>query len=409
MTWEEEYREHELWAAVATALEALSDVPSEENSDDLARLRTVLAEIGGHAEQPHATLTAIHLTAVKKLVDTVRASLPDSPATIFTPPSNNQNALTPFAQLAQQVRAWPATGSTRLSGLSKQAEQVEASFASLNSRFDERLTGIETKADEHSEAAAASLEQRQAELAEQRMAFESLIAEKTTELQEELTRLHGATTETESLIEQQKTRIDSALSSQQEKFSAAQEDRTQKWSSLLEDNDAKLQEHLANMQEHEEQSQKVLSAVGVNATATDYGTYANEQAETANKWRIGAVVALSIAALAFLGAAVASFIGFGTDLDWWQVVFQKLGAPVGAAAVGYVLIRESGQHRREERTARQVQLTLTALEPFIANLPEEQKERIRVDTARRIFTEQRDTSTEVAALDSGGEDRPKVP
>ncbi|UJH69384.1 hypothetical protein [Ornithinimicrobium sp. INDO-MA30-4] len=49
-----------------------------------------------------------------------------------------------------------------------------------------------------------------------------------------------------------------------------------------------------------------------------------------------------------------------------------------------------------------MQLTLTALEPFIANLPEPQKERIRVETARRIFAEQRDGSS--AAVTAASED-----
>lgn len=80
---------------------------------------------------------------------------------------------------------------------------------------------------------------------------------------------------------------------------------------------------------------------------------------------------------------------FGGDSERCEAVLQKLGASVCAAVVGYPLIRESGQHRKEERSARQVQMTLTALEPFIANLPEPQKERIRVETARRIFAEQR--------------------
>lgn len=55
-------------------------------------------------------------------------------------------------------------------------------------------------------------------------------------------------------------------------------------------------------------------------------------------------------------------------------------------------------YRREERSARQVQLTLTALEHFIANLPEEQEERIRVETARRIFAEQREGSSTTVTL-----------
>lgn len=402
MAWENEYRDHELWTAVTSALADLSEVSTEDYSDELARLRALLADLDGHAEHPHAALSNAHLSAVKKLVEAVSASLPDSPPTIFSPPRNNPNGPSPFGQLAQQVRTWPATGSASLRGLGKQAEQVETSFAYLNTRLGERLSEIETKAEEQAEAASAALEQQSVDLAEQRRAFETLVEEKTTELQEEFARLQDAATETESVIEQQKTRLDSALSSHQEKFSTAQEERTQKWSSLLEDNETKLQEHLVKMQEHEEQSQKVLSAVGVNATATDYGKYANEQASAANRWRIGALIALSIAALAFLGAAGASYFGLGTDLDWWQVVFQKLGAPVGAAAVGYVLIRESGQHRKEERTARQVQLTLTALEPFIAKLPPKQQERIRVETARRIFSEQRDAST--APISLGGAD-----
>lgn len=290
------------------------------------------------------------------------------------------------------MRTWPATGTTRLTGLGSRAEKVEAAFKALNERLDERLSEVETQLSKQSETIATALNEHKAALAEQRKQFKKHIEEKTAELQVELTRLREAARDADSIIEQQKTRLDSALSSHQEKFSSAQDERTEKWSALLADNEAKLQEYLAVMREHEEQSRNVLSVVGVNATATDYGAYANAQKEAANRWRIGAVIALSIAATAFLLVVGAPLFGVGGDSEWWEVALQKLGAPVGAAAVGYVLIRESGQHRKEERSARQVQLTLTALEPFIANLPEPQKERIRVETARRIFAEQRDGS-----------------
>lgn len=392
MAWEDNYRDHELWSSVADALEAVSKVPTDDLTDDLIHLRALLTEISGHADQPHAALATAHLTQVKKAVDIINAALPGSPAKIFSPPPNNRTTLSPFVQLTQYVRTWPATGTTRLSGLGSRAEEVEAAFKALNERLDERLSEVETQSSEQSETIAAALNEHKAALAEQRTQFTALVEEKTAELQDELTRLRETARDADSIIEQQKTRLDSALSSHQEKFSSAQDERTEKWSALLAENEAKLQEHLAAMRGHEEQSRKVLSAVGVNATATDYGTYANAQKEAANRWRIGAVIALSIAATAFLLVAGAPLFGVGGDSEWWEVVLQKLSAPVGAAAVGYVLIRESGQHRKEERSARQVQLTLTALEPFIANLPEPQKERIRVETARRIFAEQRDGS-----------------
>lgn len=392
MTWEDNYRDHELWSSVTDALEALSKAPTHDLTDNLIHLRALLTEISSHADQPHAALATAHLTQVKKTVDTINVALPGPPAKIFSPPPNNRTALSPFDQLAQYVRTWPATGTIRLSGLGSRAEEVEAAFKALNERLDERLSEVETQSSEQSETIAVALNEHKAALAEQRRQFTALVEEKTAELQDELTRLREAARDADSIIEQQKTRLDSALSSHQEKFSSAQDERTEKWSDLLAENDAKLQKHLAAMHEQEEKSRKVLSVVGVNATATDYGKYANAQKEAANRWRIGAVIALSIAAAAFLFVAGAPLFGVGGDSEWWEVVLQKLSAPVGAAALGYVLIRESGQHRKEERSARQVQLTLTALEPFIANLPEPQKERIRVETARRIFAEQRDGS-----------------
>lgn len=388
MVWQDDYRAHELWEIVTDALQGLAEVPTEDLNIDLGRLQTLLTDIDGHKEHPHSSLTTAHLTAVSNVVSTIAAALPDSPATVFSAPSSNRGGASPFAQLAQYVRAWPATGSTTLQGLHSKAAQVEASFAALSTRLGEQLGELQTQNDERSEEMSELVKQQKSDLEEQRAAFAALIEEQSTALREDLDELSEVVAETKTTIEQQKTRLDTALTSHQEKFSAAQEDRTERWVALLADNEAKLQEHLAKMQEHEERSQNVLSAVGVNSTATNYGAYANAQAKAANKWRIGAVIALSVAALAFLAAAGASLLGYGTDLDWWQVVLQKLGAPVGAAAVGYVLIRESGQHRKEERSARQVQLTLTALEPFIANLPEKQKELIRVETARRIFAEQ---------------------
>lgn len=390
MAWQDEYREHELWNAVSDALEQLAQVPATDFSDQLGRLQALLTDISGHADQPHSALTDSHLTAVMNIVVKFVEVLPHSPdSSIFDDQPNNRSSNSPLTQLAQHVRTWPATGSTTLQGLSSKAAQVEAAFKTLSTRLEVGLTEVEAQTDEQSRAMASSLEEHKEHLEEQRAALEAQFDEKSVAIKEEFEELRGAVSETDAAIEQQKTRLDTALTSHQEKFSASQDERTEKWSALLANNEANLQQHLSKMRKHEERSQNVLSAIGVNSTATHYGTYANDQAKAANRWRIGAVVALSLAALAFLVAAGASFFGYGTELDWWQVVLQKIGAPAGAAAVGYVLIRESGQHRDEERSARQVQLTLTALEPFIANLPEAQKELIRIETARGIFTEQR--------------------
>ncbi|WP_306512171.1 hypothetical protein [Janibacter hoylei] len=397
MAWEDDYRDHELWGSVMDALEALSEVPAEEFTDGLVRLRALLTEISGHADQPHPSLTTAHLTTVQGVVDSIKASLPDAHAEVLTRTQNHQSKLTLVDQLAQYVRTWPPTGTTRLSGLSQRAEEVETTFNTLNERLNARLAEVEGQLNDQSETIATAREQQATYFDRQGAEFAALIEQKTKALQDELDRIHEDSGTTDAAIEQQKSRLDTALSDQQEKFAALQEERSTKWAELLRSNEDEFQGHLEVLRGYEEQSQKVLSAVGVNATATDYGKYANDQGQAADKWRGWAVFAFSVAATAFIAAAIASFLGYGGDAGWWQIAFQKLSAPLGASAIGYMLIRESGQHRKEERASRQVQLTLTALEPFIANLPPEDKKVVRLETARRLFAVQQGDSPKIAS------------
>ena len=373
MTWQDDYRAHEIWVSANNALNSLSEADGTEH--DLSRLRELLAYVAGFEDTPHVTLSQAHLDVVKQTVDLIGDYLPDNLATVFGQVRMPNGSVTfPVDHLSQQVRAWPVQGAAALTGLGKKAQAVDSALEALQSRLDEALTGFSTASDEAKAAWTKDLE-----------AYSASAAERAKEVKADLQRIAAAAAESEKTTEEQKSRLDKALTNQQQLFADQQRDREKEWLDWAQQGDARLEAHMTRMAEYEEQSRKVLSAVGVNSTATDYGEYANKQADVADRWRVGAVVALSVAAAAFLGAAAASFFGLGTDLDWWQVVFQKVGAPAGAAAVGWFLARESGQHRAQERRARQVQLTLTALEPFIANLPVEDQQSIRADTARMVF------------------------
>ncbi|OCG73473.1 hypothetical protein A7J15_07210 [Microbacterium sediminis] len=143
---------------------------------------------------------------------------------------------------------------------------------------------------------------------------------------------------------------------------------------------------MAAMRKHEEQSRNVLSVIGVNAEASEYASYAEQQDQAANRWRKGAVIAYTAAAVVFFAAILIPMLpGVDIEQGWWESLIQKLGAPGGAAAIGYFLQRESAQHRREARTAKEIELTLTALEPFIANLHDDEQRAIRLATASKVF------------------------
>lgn len=404
MSWEDAYRSHAIWVEARAASDELAEAIAQHDTQldaDYLQLQALLAYVEACREHAHPAMTQVHLDSANAAIAKIRSYLPHQLAGVLVRPGNQAS---PFLALAQLVRTWPAPGGVRLNGLGRRAEAVEQAFVALADRITERVEALEAELASGQAAFQEALEAQEARVANSANDANSSIAEKVTALEAELERIKRDAGEAEATTEKQKGRLDEALTLHQEKFASLQEQRTEKWNQLLSDSNATLKQHMARMNTHEEQSRNVLAAVGVNVTASDYEAYAMTQAKVADRWRIAAVVAFSGAAGFFLFAAGASFFGFGATSEWWEIVFQKIGAPGGAAAVGYFLQRESAQHRKQEREAKQVQLTLTALEPFIANLPSDEQRSIRMDTARDIFTRKRavaDTAAKQYPADMG--------
>lgn len=412
MSWEDVFRDHPVWEAANGVLDALRN--SAEVDDLSSQLAAVVAQIPAFKDSANASLPIEDLDQTERMLNAIQKAVPDSVASVFARPSTSPPTDSLFVRLARMVRSWPPTGSIKLSGLSQQLATVEAKTKALKRAVEDDLDHTRAKIDqfitkgteevrgfesETSESMNARLDEVQrkthdvaTEIAQRSEGFTTEIEQRTAQFKGELDQLRETANQVVDTTQAQAARLDEALNSFQESFARKQEERTEAWSEWMAEREREAKLNVGKMEVYKNQSSNLLSAIGVNATATSYGDYAKGQAAAANGWRWGAVVAFSLAAIFFLAAASMSFFGLGTDLAWWQVVFQKVGAPAGAAAVGYFLARESGQHREQERMARQIQLTLTALDPFIANLPEEQKEKIRVDVARSLFMQRNATA-----------------
>lgn len=398
MTWENSYRQHALWENLRDALAELSQV--DDDRDEVSRLRALLADTEGYKDSPHPALTDGRLNNANEVVTTIRQSIPDGIDAIFQKPRNGSNQQSPMLKFAQEVRNWPASGTVKLNGLHQQVSHLENRFDSLKNRIESEVSQLEETTSNNRASADTALEDHKAAADDQLNTLREQIQQEVSGLQTELTRIQETASDAEATTEQQKSRLDKAITDQQESFSAQQRSHEDNWSAWLADRAKEADAHQETMDNHLEQSEKVLSAVGVNSTATDYGAYATEQGKLADRWRNWASLAFSVAALFFLTTAGASFLGFGADLSWWQVVVQRVGAPLGVAAVATFLALESRQHRKQERDARRVQLTLTALEPFIARLTADQQQQIRLDTARSIFAYNQPSAKQTTASDS---------
>lgn len=352
--WDERFNNHEIWRAAERARDAMNqtrqpDDPAERDALDYAGTVLELIERrrrGTDAREVSPAMLSNAQSVVENFASHILSAV------------NGQYLWTQVVPAVDEVvtafAAWPP-----LRGV----ELVDA-LASAVERFQERAVGA---ADEVVKR-VSSIEQRLITIDARQEKVEDAVAAEQQKISEAVAafRVSGSeavrqwTDEREGMINERAAAWDAALAEASEQ--------------------AEAHRHL--MSEHEIRSRKVLEAIGVNATATDFGMYAGEQRDSANRWR-------TIAWLVFLLASVwfvASSLPWLTDgADIWESSLARLGVSAAVAGVGAYAARESSQHRRQERQAKQVQLVLTALEPFIANLPIDDQNAIRAEAARAIF------------------------
>jgi len=380
MTWENEFRAHQVWAereqcaADIAAHVATGDMDASEDSVRL--VSAALARMQAFADAPDPLIAVYSLDIAAEIINQIRGTLPGLEAAFAAGPAGL------YFRLAAEIRTWPVNGSVKLSGLTNQVTTLEQHLEGATTAMESAISDTRARADER---IRATDEQSQQLLAE--------VAGSVTTLRAAVEAATAAAAQVTTTVEQEKARIDTAIREHQATFSTSEGDRSQtfrdqlekvqqEWAEVRDEQKALAASHLAAMEEHERKSANVMGAVGRNSTATDFGLYADAQKRAANAWRY-------VAAVGFL--AVGGVFTWVT-VEWstvpgdpWQVAATRVGLATALAAVGAYGARESGQHRREERRSKQVQLVLTALEPFLANLPPEKQIEIRTEAARAIF------------------------
>jgi len=135
-------------------------------------------------------------------------------------------------------------------------------------------------------------------------------------------------------------------------------------------------ELISKLETHKEEARKLVQIVGNDTVTGNYQRIAVSEGKTAD--------ALRFATLAFFGlglaVACATFYKFwGQPFNaenGWAVVIRLLYA-IAITTPAWYTARESARHRTNSDRARQTELDLAAIGPFIELLPEEKKIEIR--------------------------------
>jgi len=140
---------------------------------------------------------------------------------------------------------------------------------------------------------------------------------------------------------------------------------------------------------HVESAQKDFNELIGVATGSiihgDYSESARREKRAADRTRTAALVCM---ALVVLGLGYTLFETKLDEMTWQSAVTRGLVALAASIPAGY-LARESLRHRTQQHCYLQTALNLKAMEPFMASLPEPERNALKSEMAQRLFSTNR--------------------
>lgn len=195
----------------------------------------------------------------------------------------------------------------------------------------------------------------------------------------DISRVESANSEAKEAIVEREKRLEDHLRAQERKAA-------ERIKSIVADSEKALSE----LSEKKEEASQIVQSVGDLLTTGTYADRANKETQKADAFRyitvglfaFGLLIIVSNYLIYAFGAA------FGEEanlVESWQSLAARLATGLAVTLPAFYTARESARHRTNADVAKQRELELTTLGPFIELLPEQQKSAIRDRLTDRYF------------------------
>jgi hypothetical protein len=156
---------------------------------------------------------------------------------------------------------------------------------------------------------------------------------------------------------------------------------------------------LSDLDDQRQRAAKIVQVVGNIGVTGNFQRIANEEGSQANVWRWITVCVFA----AGIGVAAATFVKFWdqplTPENLWSVMVRLLYA-IAITAPAWYTARESARHRTNADRARQTELELASIGPFIELMPEAKQIEIKEALTKSYFGRQIDAHSVQTPLDA---------
>lgn len=365
-------------ARLSGLLDNLPDPETQEQAGHLERLRQIVAALEARLDgQPSlvadATLSGL-TTSLGQVIAQVDAARANEDL------AHLANAMTPSDAVVNGLGAWPApaapdspSAKKAAAGLRKDAEAMVAALKQRVDALQEALNASQRADAERVQKADAALE----ELTDKIDAEAARVTEQSARLDKLLTDTTSAAADAETSRGQQAT---DALAKHEQDVQAKIAEIDERATTAQQADQERAAQVLKTLGDLEDQAKKVVASTASRVIAGDYGEWAEEQRNSAKMWNALAVGA-ALCAFAF---AVIVAAAWNEDAGWHSVAYKIGGTLTLLVLAGYAGTRAT-EHRREERLAKRTQLSLDALDPFLATFEPAEKRDIKDRLVDQFF------------------------
>lgn len=280
-----------------------------------------------------------------------------------------RDRLTRFRQSAGSLATYMERD---LESVREKVSEIEANLEQKGEEVDETLRSKITEIEESSSQTNQQLKQ---ELEGDVEDIRNQLTDHKQEIQTQKQRLEDAITESKQQF------IDGA-SERNDKFETEQDNRREKFSQTIGAIEGTGRGFVERMEEYEAQVVKQMEVIGTTGMTGGFKKTANYEREQADYWRRVTVLAM-IAVVAAAFWTTLETMGAGRFMVGAFASKVFLTATIGILA-GYAG-SQSATHRGRERRAKQLELELASLDPYLSALPDDDQTEVKVDLIKRWF------------------------
>jgi len=383
--WDDRFTKHQVFTSLNTFRENLDKINkltkkieyTVEVQGAISRLETIYANIIDTLKNCNTSMVSF------QILENIHNNL-QSVINELNTFNNNQNAnhfgnivtaANNIDNVLRDINLLPIIGTSEdVNGMQEAVKNFSESTERLLTQFEKRTASFDAK-----------LKQTETKIGEQNQTIDtqkSRLDQALSEFQSKTTELVNKNTERlDEYIVDSKTRVSDTISEVRQEMKESVQQLDDELKKSFREIKEESMGYIGEIHTNKEHVDELVGLISRTGMAGGYEQVANEEQIKTRWWRTLSV--LSMIGIV-VGAGYTFYLSIDKDIDTGSFLSKALVSFACAILAAYSA-REGEKHRRLEQHYRKLQLELSSIDPYLASLPEEQRNETKVLLAMRIF------------------------